>query len=311
LSIPAEQYPYSINSRYAFSRWSDGGAMTHTIASLPAKSASYTATVTPEYAPVTNFNYPPCGGTASLTPASPTNDGFYPTEQVLDFSATADPGWTFAGWTFDLTGDENPATLTAKGETLVFANFNTTSTPLTLTSITPAVTRAGGTGFTLTVTGTGFVKAAQGVQGTVVSVNGQYPTVDFVSPTKLTVPVTAAEIADPGAIQVAVENYPFGSTGCAVFGYQMLLVEGKGAPAATPVYSPKAGKYTSPQMVTITTALAGATIYYTTDGTTPTPSSPVYSTPISVSATETLKADATAPGYVRSAVTTGVYTITP
>jgi hypothetical protein len=59
----------------------------------------------------------------------------------------------------------------------------------------------------------------------------------------------------------------------------------------------------------MTDAVAGAAIYYTTDGTTPTTSSPVYSTPITVSSTETLKADATATGYVRSAVTSGTYTI--
>ena len=47
-----------IYSRYNFVKWSDGGAMTHEIASLPAKATAYTATVTPEYQPATNFNYP-------------------------------------------------------------------------------------------------------------------------------------------------------------------------------------------------------------------------------------------------------------
>ena len=45
LSVPAAQYPYSFNSRYNFAKWSDGGAMTHDIASLPAKATAYTATV--------------------------------------------------------------------------------------------------------------------------------------------------------------------------------------------------------------------------------------------------------------------------
>ena len=47
-------------------------------------------------------------------------------------------------------------------------------------------------------------------------------------------------------------------------------------------FAPKAGKYTQPQMVTISDALVGATIYYTTDGTVLTTSSPVYTGPISV-----------------------------
>jgi hypothetical protein len=109
----------------------------------------------PEYAPATNFSDPPCGGSAALSPASPTNDGFYPTGQNLSLSATpiSGSGWIFAGWTYDLTGIANPATLTANDETLVFANFNTVATPLTLTSIAPASAVAGRAAFTLTLNG--------------------------------------------------------------------------------------------------------------------------------------------------------------
>jgi len=305
VSVAAVQYPYSSNSRYNFVKWSDGGAMSHSIASLPAKATTYTASVTPQYQPATNFNYPPCGGSATVSPASPTGDGFYPTGQVLDFTATPDSGWSFAGWTFDVTGIANPASLTAKGETLVFANFNTVATPLTLASVKPNSAKQGGAGFVLTLTGTGFSPQS------LVSANGQYRTVTYLSPTKLTVPLTASDIANSGAFQLFVENFPTGWNGCAVFGYQTFLVNGKGAPAATPVFAPKAGKYTQPQMVTISDALAGATIYYTTDGTVPTTSSPVYSGPISVGSTETLKADATATGYLRSAVAGAAYTIVP
>jgi hypothetical protein len=305
LSVPAVQYPYSGNSRYNFAKWSDGGAMSHSIESLPAKATAYTATLTPEYQPATNFNYPPCGGSGTLSPASPTGDGFYPTGQVLSYSATPDAGWSFAGWTFDVTGTANPAELTAKGETLVFANFNTVATPLTLTDVKPATAKAGGAGVLLTLTGTGFSPQS------LVSANGQYRTVTYVSPTKLTVRLNASDVAAAGAFQIFVENFPSGWTGCAVFGYQTFLIEGKGAPAATPVFSPAPGKYTQSQTVSISDALTGATIYYTTDGSNPTTSSPVYSGPISVGATETLKADATATGYVRSAVASAKYTISP
>jgi len=80
-------------------------------------------------------------------------------------------------------------------------------------------------------------------------------------------------------------------------------------PAATPTFSPVAGTYTSPQSVTIKDATAGATIYYTTNGTTPTISSSKYTAAITVQATETLKAIATATGYSQSAVAAATFTI--
>jgi hypothetical protein len=79
--------------------------------------------------------------------------------------------------------------------------------------------------------------------------------------------------------------------------------------AATPTFSPAAGTYTSAQSVTISDATSGASIYYTTNGSTPTTASTRYTAPISVGSTTTLKAIATAPGFTTSAVSTAVYTI--
>jgi hypothetical protein len=78
--------------------------------------------------------------------------------------------------------------------------------------------------------------------------------------------------------------------------------------AATPTFSPAAGDYTSTTNVTLSDSTSGATVHCTTDGTTPTPSSPACSN-VSISSTTTLKAIATANGYNPSAIAGGLYTI--
>ena len=80
--------------------------------------------------------------------------------------------------------------------------------------------------------------------------------------------------------------------------------------AATPTFSPAAGSYSSPQTVTISDTTSGVTLFYTNDGTTPTTSSAVYTGPITVNSTETIKAIAAGSGYTNSAVATASYTIT-
>src|ERR1700674_5501300 len=81
--------------------------------------------------------------------------------------------------------------------------------------------------------------------------------------------------------------------------------------AATPTFSPAGGTYATAQTVTISDTTSGATIYYTTNATTPTTASTVYSGPITVSASETVNAIAAASGYTNSAVGSAAYTITP
>src|SRR3989442_8981318 len=78
---------------------------------------------------------------------------------------------------------------------------------------------------------------------------------------------------------------------------------------ATPAFTPAGGTYTSPQSVAITDATPGAAVYYTTDGSTPTASSPIYTSPIQVAQTTTMKAMAAAGGMANSAVASATYTV--
>ncbi len=90
-----------------------------------------------------------------------------------------------------------------------------------------------------------------------------------------------------------------------------LTISGPPPAAATPVFSPGSGAYTAAQSVIISDGTAGATIYYTTDGSTPTASSTSYAGPITVAASQTLKAIAVAAGYTNSSVGSASYTLVP
>jgi hypothetical protein len=112
------------------------------------------------------------------------------------------------------------------------------------------------------------------------------------------IPVTTSETIS--AIAVAT-NYSNSSV--AVAGYTIKTI------AATPTFSVASGTYASTQTVSIADSTAGATIYYTTNGTTPTTASAVYSAPITVNTTETLNAIAGGANFTSSAVGSASYTI--
>ncbi len=79
-----------------------------------------------------------------------------------------------------------------------------------------------------------------------------------------------------------------------------------------PVFSPLPTIYSSPQTVTITDGTPSAVIYFTTDGTTPSPgvgSTQVYNAPLTIGATATLKAIAVSGTLGTSPVASGLYTI--
>jgi alpha-tubulin suppressor-like RCC1 family protein len=123
-----------------------------------------------------------------------------------------------------------------------------------------------------------------------------------------------------GTVYTAPVHIPVGSLTLKAVAYQAgwttsFVTSGLyeiGPLVTAPEFSPAAGAYLDPQDVAITTVTAGATIRYTTDGSTPTDTiGALYAAPVHIAATLTLKAVAYRVGWRTSTVTSGAYTIGP
>ncbi len=148
--------------------------------------------------------------------------------------------------------------------------------------------------------------------------------------------ITAVNPAVGGVITSCAINPPlpailnFNTTTCAITGmpsapqlaatYTITATNAAGdskaaisiAVAATvtqPSMSVPPGNYASAQSVSLYSGTPGASLYYTTDGSTPTTASTLYTTAIPVAANTTLKSLATKPGYTDSSVSAATYTI--
>jgi hypothetical protein len=78
--------------------------------------------------------------------------------------------------------------------------------------------------------------------------------------------------------------------------------------ASAPSISLASGKYISQQNVTLSSTTPGSTVYYTTDGTTPSDASTPYSSTFSVNSSMIIKAITYAVGYDASLLSMGTYT---
>ncbi len=129
------------------------------------------------------------------------------------------------------------------------------------------------------------------------TIDGSMPT------TASSVYSSAIPISSATTIRAIAARAGYANSGISIASYSILPV------ASAPTFSLAAGTYTSAQSVTLTTATSGASIYYTTNGDTPTSSSTLYSGPISISSTATIKAIAIKAGYEDSIVASARYTI--
>ena len=80
---------------------------------------------------------------------------------------------------------------------------------------------------------------------------------------------------------------------------------------AAPTISPAGGSFTSSVAVSLSTTTSGASIRYTTNGSMPTASSPVSSTPLTLTASATVNAQAFRSGMTDSPVVSASFTVVP
>ncbi len=83
------------------------------------------------------------------------------------------------------------------------------------------------------------------------------------------------------------------------------------ASAATPTITPPGGNFDDPVEVTLATATVGASIHYTLDSSEPTQVSPLYSAPITLTASALLRVRAFAAGLLPSAIADASFQIGP
>ena len=208
---------------------------------------------------------------------------------------------TVGAWASEITINMNNVALTW---TAVGDDQTTTSQGITL----------------LLAKGTSSTPTSQGLQSGHIRVyKGSSLTVSAASTiTKIVVTATGGESYAADGFTVTEGSYADGTwTGSAssvtltASGHQVrvskIVITLDDGTVATPYFNPAEGTYYGPTDVSIH-GQEGATVYYTLDGTDPTTSSAVYSAPITISQTTTVKAMAVLNG-TNSAVATATYTI--
>ena len=129
--------------------------------------------------------------------------------------------------------------------------------------------------------------------------------------TPFTVTVSANPAVTLAAGAYAAEIFLRSNAGDMGMVVPVTLTVNSATAAAAPTFDRPTGDYWPSTTLTMTDPTIASGIYYTTDGSTPTPASKQYSGTLTITASQTIKAIAAAPGFPNSAVTTATYTIAP
>ena len=177
---------------------------------------------------------------------------------------------------------------------VVIADFVVTA--ITSSALTPTITPAGGA-----FSGSVAVSLETATPGATIyyTTNGTTPSTtshEYAGPFTLTTDATVQAIA-------VAAGYADSAVSSAVF-----TVEGVGSPSAiSPTITPDGGAFSGSVEVSLETATPGATIYYTTNGTTPSTTSHEYAGPFILTTDTTVQTIAVAAGYTNSAVSTAEF----
>jgi uncharacterized protein (TIGR03437 family) len=123
--------------RYVFQKWSDGGALSHSVTA--GAPATYTAIFKRQYQLITNTGG--TGGTFSVSP--PAADGFYDEGTKVQVAALPANGFSFVNWSGDFKGAVPSNPIVMNDQQMVTANF-VRPVGLTFNSIVHAATLAPG-----------------------------------------------------------------------------------------------------------------------------------------------------------------------
>jgi hypothetical protein len=249
--------------------------------------------------------------TPTLTPASGTSFSSTLSVSITDATPAATIYYTTDGSAPTTSSSVYSGPITIKATTTVNAIASATgfsqsaagSATYTLASApspaaTPTFTPTSGTSFSSTLS----VSIADATPGATIyfTTNGSTPTT---SSSVYSGPITISATTTVNAIATA-SGFSQSAAGSATY-----TLASASSPAATPTFNPASGtSFSSTLSVSIADATPGAKIYYTTNGSTPTTTSSVYSSPIAVTSTTTIQAIATASGFAQSAVASASYT---